>query len=320
MRILGGAAMLAACLISSAGLAQQPYPSKPITLIVPLEAGASTDVFARAVGKAFGDRNNLAFIVQNRTGASGVVGATACAKSKPDGYTICLLPRDLIAIVPFQQALDYDPVKDLEPVSQLLWLANIMVSHPSLPAENFKELIDYAKKNPGKLNYTAFATGQAIMQWIMNQTGANLTFVPYRSATAAMPAFMSGEIHVIYMSLAALGGLTNQIKSGKVRALAMPDRNPLLPGVPSFADVGLPKFGFRSWIGMFAPAGSPKDAIAKLSSELAVIVRNPEFHNAKMLPVGFSPVGNTPEEFARFIAEDLKDGAALAKLAGSRVQ
>ncbi len=320
MRIPRRAALLAACLISSTGLAQQPYPARPISLIVPLEAGASTDVFARVLSKAFGERNHSPFIVQNRTGASGVVGATACAKAKPDGYTICMLPRDLVAIVPFQETLQYDPVKDLDPVSQLLWLANIMVSHPSLPFDNFKGLVDYAKRNPGKLNYTGFGTGQAIMQWVMNQTGADLTFVPFRSASAAMPAFMAGEIHLIYLSLSSLGGMAAQIKSGKMKALAMPDRNPLLPGVPSFADLGLAKFGFRSWIGVFAPAGSPKDAIARLSAELAAIVRNPEFHNVSMIPVGFDPVGNTPEEFAKFIADDSKDGAVLAKLVGSRLQ
>ncbi len=310
---------LASCLVSTAGLAQ-PYPSRPITLIVPLEPGASTDVFARALGKSLGDRMHTPVVIQNRTGASGVVGATACARSSADGYTICLLMRDLINIVPFQETVQYDPQKDFEPITQLLWLANMMVSHPSLPVEDFKGLIDYAKKNPGKLNYTAFGSGQAIMQWIMNQTGANLTFVPYRSATAAMPAFIAGDVHVIYLSLAAVGGLVGQIKSGKMKALALPDRNVLLPGVPSFVEVGLPSFGLRSWFGIFAPAGTPKEPIAKLSSELRAIVRDPAFQNASMIPVGFDPAGSTPEEFVKFLAENRPDGAALAKLAGSRVQ
>jgi tripartite-type tricarboxylate transporter receptor subunit TctC len=319
MMTIGRALVLALCLASAAGFAQ-PYPSRPITLIVPLEAGASTDLFARSLGKALGDRVQEPVVVQNRTGASGVVGATACAKANSDGYTICLLMRDLINIVPFQETLQYDPQKDFEPVCQLLWLANMMVSHPSLPVEDFKGLIDYAKKNPGKLNYTAFGSGQAIMQWIMNQTGTNLTFVPYRSATAAMPAFMAGDVHVIYLSLAAVGGLVAQIKSGKMKALALPDRNVLLPGVPSFYEVGLPQFGLRSWFGIFVPAGTPKEAIAKLSGEIRAVVRNPAFQNASMIPVGFDPVGSTPEEFAKFLVENRPDGAALAKLIGSRMQ
>ncbi len=311
---------LAFCVLSTAAFAQQPYPSRPITLIVPLEAGASTDVFARALGKAFGDRIHTPVVIQTRTGASGVVGATACARSTPDGYTICLLMRDLINIVPFQDTVQYDPEKDFEPVTQLLWLANMMVSHPSLPVEDFKALIDYARKNPGKLNYTAFGSGQAIMQWIMNQTGARMTFVPYRSATAAMPAFMAGDVQVIYLSLAAVGGLVSQIKAGKMKAVAVPDHNVLLPGVPSFADVGLPKFGLRSWFGIFAPAGTPRDAVAKISAEMRAVVRNPTFQHASMVSVGFDPIGSSPEEFAKFLEEDRPDGAALAKLIGSRVQ
>jgi tripartite-type tricarboxylate transporter receptor subunit TctC len=204
-------------------------------------------------------------------------------------------------------------------VTQLLWLVNVIVVHPSLPVYSIRELVDYSKQNPGKLNYTAFASAQAVMQWIMNATGLEMTFVPFKGGPSGMQAFFGGQIHVMYLAVGN-PGLVGQIKAGKMRALAMPIRNPLLPDVPSFDESGIPKFGFRSWIGVFVPAGVPKDAIAVLSREIAAIVRNPQFHSTNMIPMGFIPVGNTPEEFAKFVAEDRKDGAELARLAGTRVQ
>ena len=170
-----------------------------------------------------------------------------------------------------------------------------------------------------KLNYTAFATAQAIMQWIMNETGLKMTFIPFKGGPTAMQAFFSGDIHVMYLA-AGNAGLASQIKAGKIRALAMPDSHPLLPGVPTFAEAGMPQFGFRSWLGFFMPAGVPRDAVARLSGELQAIIRSAEFNTTVMVPFGYVPVGNSPEDFAKFIAADRKDGAILAKLAGTRVQ
>lgn len=312
--------LTAVLLTCAAGLVQaQAYPARPITLIINQETGGPTELFGRAMGKPFQDRGNPPFIVETRPGAGGTIGVSACAKARPDGYTACIVPRDMIAIVPFQEKLDFDPVRDLEPVTQIGWLANVIVVHPSLKIDSFRALIDYSKQNPGKLNYTAFATAQAIMQWIMNETGMNMTFIPFKGGPTAMQAFFSGDIHVMYLA-AGNAGLAAQIKAGKIRALAMPDRHQLLPGVPTFAEAGLPQFGFRSWLGVFMPAGTPRDAIAKLSSELQAVIRNPEFNTSVMVPFGYVPIGSTPEEFAKFIAADRKDGATLAKLAGARVQ
>ncbi len=313
-------ALLAACAASlSWGAWAQGYPSRPITVIINQETGGPTSLFARAMGKSFTERGNPPFIVEERPGAGGAIGVTACARARPDGYSACVVPRDMISIVPFQDKLDYDPVKDLEPVTQIGWLANVIVVHPSLPVDSFKGLIEYAKQNPGKLNYTAFATAQAIMQWIMNATGIDMTFVPFKGGPSGMQAFFAGQIQVMYLAVGN-PGLVAQIKAGKMRPLAMPDHHPLLPGVPSFAEAGLPKFGFRSWLGVFMPAGTSKDAIAKFSSELQAVIRNPDFDKQVMVPFGYVPIGNSPAEFARFIAEDRKDGETLAKLAGVRVK
>ena len=320
-RIVYHAALSAAAVFSAlpALTHAQGYPSRPITVLINQETGGPTELFARAMGKLFQDRGNPPFIVETRPGAGGSIGVNACARAKPDGYTACVVPRDMVSIVPFQEKLDFDPVKDLEPVTQIGWLANVIVVNPSLKIDSFKGLIEYSKQNPGKLNYTAFATAQAIMQWIQNETGLKMTFIPFKGGPTAMQAFFSGDIHVMYLA-AGNAGLAAQIKAGKIKALAMPDSHPLLPAVPTFAEAGLPQFGFRSWLGFFTPAGVPKEVVQKLSTELQAVIRNPEFNTSVMVPFGYVPIGNSPEEFAKFIAVDRKDGATLAKLAGTRVQ
>ncbi|MFM9967712.1 MAG: Bug family tripartite tricarboxylate transporter substrate binding protein [Burkholderiales bacterium] len=301
------------------GAVAQSYPARPITLIINQETGGPTELFGRALGKEFQSRGNPPFIVETRPGGSGMVGVTACVRARNDGYTACIVPRDMISITPFQEKMEFDPAKDLEPVIQLGWLANVIVAHPSLKVDSLKGLIDYTKQNPGKVNYTAFATAQSIMQWIMNETGVSMTFIPFKGGPSAMQAFFGGDIHVMYLA-AGNAGLSANIKAGKIRALAMPDRHELLPGVPTFVEAGLPQFGFRSWLGIFMPAGAPRDAITKLNNELRPIIKSAEFNSSTMVPFGYVPIGNTPEEFAKFIAMDRKDGAALAKLAGARVQ
>jgi tripartite-type tricarboxylate transporter receptor subunit TctC len=196
MRIRCAAAAILA--LFPCALLAQAYPSRNITLIINQETGGPTDLFGRALGKAFADRGNPGFIVETRPGASGAVGVGACARAKPDGYTACIVPRDMVSITPFQEKLPFDPVKDLEPVTQLGWLANVIVAHPSLGVDSLKGLIDYSRRNPGKLNYTAFATAQAIMQRIMNETGLQMTFVPFKGGPSGMQAFHAGDIHVMY--------------------------------------------------------------------------------------------------------------------------
>jgi len=314
-----GTALTVLCFAVPGLALAQTYPSRPITLIINQETGGPTSLLGRAMGKSFSERGNPPIIVEDRPGAGGAVGVAACARARADGYTACIVPRDMISIVPFQEKLEFDPAKDLEPVTQIGWLANVIVVNPSLPVENFKGLIAYAKQNPGKLNYTAFATAQAIMQWIMNETGIDMTFVPFKGGPSGMQAFFAGQLHVMYLAVGN-PGLVAQIRAGKMKPLAMPDHHPLLPGVPSFAEAGLPQFGFRSWLGVFVPAGVPKEALGKLSAELQAVIKTPEFQNSVLTPFGLLPIGNSPGEFAKFLAEDRKDGAVLAKLAGSRVQ
>lgn len=325
MNILERFVSLAICTLTAlsvpAALAQPAFPSRPVTLIVPLEAGGSVDVLARAMGKLFTDRNGVNVLVENRPGANFIIAANACAKARPDSYAVCMLPRDNISILPFEQTLPYDPLKDLAPVTNVAWFQSMLGVSASLPVNNFRELVEYTKRNPNKINYTGFGSNPLVMEWIKKQTGADLTYVPFKGGASAAQAFLAGDVHVMFQSIGS-PGILPMVKSGKMKPLMAPGdrRTLLLPEVPTHTEVGLPNFSIRSWLGIFAPSGSPKDAIAKLSSEFAAIVRMPEFREKSLLPFGWEPIGNTPDEFARFIVNDRREGEELVKISGRRVQ
>ena len=318
-RLLGTltVAALAAGLASAAHA--QAYPTRPINFIVPTEAGGPFDVLARVLSKSFGDRGLPAFVVENRTGANFIIAAQACARAKPDGYTVCMLPRDNISLLPFETNVGYDAVKDLDPVTNLLYIQAVMVASPTVPVNNFKEFVEFAKKNPDKLNYGAFASSQTIMEWIKKTTGAPMTFVPFKGGPSAIQAFLGGQIHAMYLAVGN-PGLLQMIKAGKAKALVVPadSRYAVLPDVPTMVEAGLPRFPLQSWMGLFAPAGTPLAMRSKIASEIAGIMKEPEFREKNMLALGMEPIANTPEDFAKFIASDRKQGEELIQIAGKR--
>jgi tripartite-type tricarboxylate transporter receptor subunit TctC len=309
--------ILALCLSLSAFA--QPYPAKPILFIVPTEAGGPFDVLARVLSKSFADRGLPQFVVENRTGANFIIAAQSCARAKPDGYTVCMLPRDNISLLPFETNVGYDAVKDLDPVTNLLFIQAVMVSSPTVPATTFRDFIDYAKKNPDKINYGAFASSQTIMEWIKKTTGAPMTFVPFKGGPSAIQAFLGGQIHAMYLAVSN-PGLLQMIKGGKAHALVVPSdtRYAVLPDTPTMVEAGLPRFPLQSWMGLFAPAGTPLAMRTKVASEIAAIMKDPAFREKNMLALGMEPIGNSPEEFAKFIANDRKQGEELIRIAGPR--
>jgi tripartite-type tricarboxylate transporter receptor subunit TctC len=313
--------LLAAAFLACAGssLQAQPYPSRPVHLYVPIPAGGGVDILARAVGRMFTERTGQPFIVENRPGGNFTIAMQACANAKPDGYVACLTLRDNVSISPFQEKQPYDVLRDFTPVTQLVYLQNVMVANAQTPFNTFGELVTYSKANPDKVNYTAFGASVAILAWLNRESGARLTYVPYKGAPDALPALMNNTIQVMYL---AIGNPTivNDVNSGRLKGLAVPGdtRNPLMPKVPSFADAGLPPFATKSWLGILMPAGAPRDAVTRLSAELSAIVNDPAFRDKNVTPFGFDAVGSTPDQFAKFIVEDRKAGAELAKLAGKR--
>ena len=318
-RCLALAGVLVAGMSGQGASAQAPFPSRPLTLISPLEAGGSVDILARAIARPVSERLGANMLVENRPGANFVIAANACARARPDGYTLCLLPRDTVSLLPFEQTLPYDPQKDFAPVTLVAWFQSMLAASAALPVSTFRELVEYSKKNPGKLNYTGFGSNPLMMEWVKKQTGLDLTFVPFKGGPSAAQAFLAGDIHVMIQSIGS-PGIMPMIKSGKMKPLMAPGsrRAALMPDVPTHTEVGLPDFSIRTWLGAFMPAGVPREVVARLNAEISSELRNPEFREKSLTPYGWEGGGDTPEEFARFLVNDRREGEEIIKVSGRR--
>ncbi|OGA28338.1 MAG: hypothetical protein A3I01_04515 [Betaproteobacteria bacterium RIFCSPLOWO2_02_FULL_65_24] len=309
------AALPAAMLSAGASLAQQ-YPSKPVTFILPVPPGGALEIFARPMVQSFAQRTGGQIIIENRPGADFVIATEACAKAKPDGYTMCMVLRDSISITPLLRKVPYDPDKGLVPVTNMVYIQNVLVAHPSVPVKSFRELVEYSKKNPTLLNYSAFGSSQMLMEWVKRESGLQAQFIRYKGQGDAIKDFLGGRLHLNYPAIGNTGVVAD-VNSGKITGLlvAGSNRMPQIPNVPSFTEVGLPNFDARSWLGLFMPAGVPREAVSRMSAEVTAIVRNQEFIDKYLTPGGYLPIGGTPEEFAAFLREDRKVGELFAKLA-----
>lgn len=312
-RITLGAAL---ALVAASAVAQ-PYPSRPVNFILPVPPGGALDILARAIGQDFTKRTGGGtLVVDNRPGADFLIATDACSKSKPDGYTMCMILRDSLFITPLLQKVPYDPEHAFTPVTNMVYLQNVLVAHASVPAKNFRELVEYSKKNPDKLNYTAFGSSQLTIEWVKQQTGLQMQFIRYKGQADANKDFLGGRLQVYYPAIGN-AGLAGDINGGRITGLIVPGnkRMPQIPNVPSFIEAGLPNFEARHWLGLFMPAGAPREAISRMAGEVTAIVRSPEFNEKIIQPGGYDALGGTPEEFAAFLKEDRKVGEAMAKLA-----
>jgi tripartite-type tricarboxylate transporter receptor subunit TctC len=311
----------------SVAVAQTSYPSAPIRVLIPLAPGGAIDVMVRALGKAFEQRNPAGFVVESRPGANTIIAANACKAAPPDGSTICLLSRSTVSINPaLYKNLSYDPLKDFEPITNIAFAQQVLILNKSVPVKDFKELVAYSKQHPDKLNFGSFGVGgdsHLIVEWLKHETGAKLTHIPYKGASEAMLAFKAGDVQMMYLIVGNLD-LTRQIKEGEVKGLLVPGskRNPLIPDVPSFAEAGLPAHDstYVTWFGMFAPKGTPGAIVSKLNAELTAIVKTPAFAEQYLLSKGFTPVGNSSEDFARFLVEDKVTAKQLVDLSGAKLE
>ena len=306
---------LAALLLANAAFGQ-PYASRPINFILPVPPGGALDILARAIAQSFTQRTGGTIVVENRPGADFLIATDACSKSKPDGYTMCMILRDSLFITPLLQKVPYDPEHAFTPVTNMVYLQNVLVAHPSVPVKSFRELVEYSKKNPDKLNYTAFGSSQMTMEWVKQQTGLQMQFIRYKGQADANKDFLGGRLQVYYPAIGN-AGLAGDINAGRITGLLVPGnkRMPQVPSVPSFIESGLPNFEARHWLGLFMPAGAPREAINRMAAEVTSIVRSPEFNEKIIQPGGYDALGGTPEEFAAFLKEDRKVGEAMAKLA-----
>jgi tripartite-type tricarboxylate transporter receptor subunit TctC len=302
--------------VSCHALAQE-WPTKPLRLILPFPPGGGTDILGRLIAERLSAGLGQAVIAENRGGAGGNVGAEAAARSAPDGYTIVLVAPSLAISPSLYSKINYDPVKDFAPISLVATVPNVMVTQPTLPAQNLVEFIQYAKAKPGALNFGSGGAGTSnhLAGELFNiVTGVKLVHVPYKGVNLAMQDVLAGNVHLVFIGIPAAAP---HVKSGKLRALAVvaPRRSPALPDVPTVSEAGLHNFDVTTWYGILAPAGTPKNIVTRLNGELVKIMNSPEMKE-KLAAAGTDPVTSTPEEFADYIKREMAKWADVIKRAG----
>jgi len=311
--------LAAVALLSLAGSAWgQAYPSKLIRVVVPFSAGSGVDILARVVSEKLAERLAQPVIVDNKTGAAGVIGFDYVAKAAPDGYTL-LVSVDTLVINPALRKVPYDPVRDFTPILQLASGAFFLAVHPSLNVSSISELVAVTRANPGKFNYASPGVGSLVhlaTEYFKMQTGADLVHIPHKGITAAATGLVTGD--VAFMVVPTELALSH-IKAGKMRPLAVTGtrRSPLAPDVPTVAEAGIPDYNVNLWFGLLAPAGTPKEIVARLNAEVTQILSAAETRNI-LSARGIDPAPGTSEQFARLIATDLarwQKVVATAKIA-----
>ncbi len=293
------------------GLASQAfaaYPDKPVTIIVPFPPGGSTDMVARAIAPRLQQQLGQPFVVDNRAGATGAIGATAVKNAAPDGYTILVASIGVYAINPFiQKKLQYDPVKDLDPITVAVRAPNVLVTSPNFAAKSVPDLIALLKKNPDKITFATSGAGSsdhltAALFW--QKTGTTGIHVPYKGGAPAITDLLAGHADVSFQNINAV---ISHIKAGKLKALAVTGekRSPLLPDVPTLGEAGVQGVNVFSWQAVAGPKGLPADVRKKLHEGIVAALNDPE-NRKRMEDVGFEIVANTPEQMAQFQAQELE--------------
>jgi tripartite-type tricarboxylate transporter receptor subunit TctC len=318
---------LAAILAASAALAvsaarADDYPSRPIKLIVPYAAGGGADSVARIVAKRVSETIGQPIVVENRTGAGSIIGTEAVQRAEPDGYTLLLGQSGPISINPaIYKKLRYDPVKDFAPVTMTTAYPYILVVNPTLPAKNLQEFIALAKAKPGEFNYGTTGVGAAnhlVSELFNGKTGLTMTHIPYRGTALAVTDLMAGQVTMVFADpISALA----HIQAGTLRALAVTskDRSPVAPDVPTVAESGYPGFDAIGWHGILAPAKTPPAIVKKLNDEFVKALRDPET-KALLEKQAMQAVGNSPEDFAAFIQQDIAIWKEVATQANVEVK
>jgi tripartite-type tricarboxylate transporter receptor subunit TctC len=309
----GGAAAQATS--SSSG---QAYPAKPVRIVVGFTPGGGNDVISRLAATKLTASMGRQFVVENRPGAAGSIGAEIVAKSPPDGYTLFLAGVASHAINPsMQKNLPYDPVRDFDPICLMATAPVLMAVHPSLPAGTVKQFITFAKARPGQINYASNGIGssaQLATELFKSMTGTHLVHVPYKGITSATTDLLSGQVQVMFNAAASLLPHT---RAGRMRALGVGalKRIPAIPDVPTLSESGVPGYQSGSWYGFVAPAGTPHAIIERLSRETAAAVKSPDI-SEKLAAEANIVVGSTPQEFAAHIKDELARISKVIQAAG----
>lgn len=297
------------------------YPGRSIRWIVPLPAGGGADIVARTIAEPLSKRLGQQVIVDNRPGGGTVIGAELAARSAPDGYTWLLGTATTHAInASLVSKLPYDPVKDFHAISLVAVLAQVFVAHPSLPADNLKELIALARKRPGEINFASTGNGSAnqlAAEMLKSFAHVNMVHVPYKGASPALTDLLAGNVQ--FMATTIPPALPH-LKSHRLKAFAVANakRSALLPDVPTTAEAGAPGVEASSWNGVMVPAGTPNDVISRIYAELMAVMKTPETRE-KLLAAGVEPMTSTPVEFAAYIERETERYAKVVRESGARV-
>ena len=281
------------------------FPSKPIRMVVPFGAGSSTDIVARIIGQPLGQALGQPVVVENKPGADGIIAAQDVVKSAPDGHTIFLATNSPLSAAPhLKKNVPYHALNDFTPISFVGNYTFFIVVHPSVPAKTLAELIDYARKNPGKLNYASGNTTSIVSTAMFAALAKiQMTHIPYKTEPPAITDLLSGQIHLMFSSYSTVAP---HLREGKIRALVttLPERSPLLPEVPSIVEAGFPKFPIVPWAGLVGPAKMPKDVVERLNRELNAVLKRPEVRE-NLAKQAFAGRGSSAEEFAGYVKEQL---------------
>ena len=299
------------------------YPSKPLRIVVPYPAGGGIDIISRVIGERLTQRLGQPVLVDNRPGGGTILAAELVARAVPDGHTLMVTTDSTITINPHLYAkLPYDPVRDFTPVIQLVLLNQLLLANPAVPANTVKELIAYAKANPGKLNYASYGNGSQphlAMEMLKSQAGIDIVHVPYKGIPQAVPAALAGEVQLTFSGAASSQA---HIKAGRLKPLAIggKSRLALLPDVPTFTESGFPDIPSNAWFGVFVPAATPREIVMKLHAELTRVLREPDFMEKEITAKGYELVASTPEEFAAFLIADSARNARAVKISGVKAE
>jgi tripartite-type tricarboxylate transporter receptor subunit TctC len=319
--LLRALAALAVIVTFASDASAQNWPNRPIRMVVPYTPGGYTDLMARLVGQKVAEAIGATIVFENKPGANAIIGTDSVAKAAPDGYTFGTVIAAHAVNATLNPKLPYDTLKDLNYVSLMSVAPLIMIAHPSLPANNVKELVALAKAKPGELNFASSGIGAAAhltMEMFKSRMGINMQHVPYKGTAGALQDLVGGQVNVMFD---IVGPLMPQVKSGNAKAIVVTakERIPAAPDVPTMAEQGVPDFVSGTWAGIIAPAGTPKEIIDRVSAEAKKALADPALQ-AKLADQGIVAVGSSPEEFRAFVGEEIARWAKVINDAGIKIE
>ncbi len=322
------AAIAASVTIAAAAANAQPagtgtaYPVKPLRIVVPFAAGGPADITTRSIAPRMTELLGQSIIVDNRAGASGIIGAENVAKSPPDGYTLLMGTASVIAInMVTYSKLPYDTLRDLQPLTPVMTTSTLLVVHPSMPAKNLKELVALAKARPGEMVFASAGNGGTLhlcLEMLMKSAGVTITHVPYKGAAPAVIDVIGGQVNGMFVDLPVI---SPYVKAGRVRALAVASakRSVYFPEVPTTKEAGYPNVELQNYYALMLPAKTPREIVMKLHDAVVKAVNTPAVHD-KLVAVGSDPYTMTPDEFGRFLHADIERWAKVVKASGIKVE